>query len=140
MSTESSVEFEPPDTVLVIAGGHVTPEDVQAVTDAIVRIATGKPYILQLVDIRRLESMPPEARAIAEKAGNRYESRGIACFGGKLLIRTVVGFAARTFVMLSGRASQTPIRFFNTEAQARAWLAERRAIVQEEISRGMQKP
>jgi hypothetical protein len=60
--------------------------------------------------------------------------RGIAFCGGRGPQRVVMNFIVRAINLFTGR--DNPVRFFETEQEARAWLVERRRAIRAEGAAG----
>ena len=60
---QCSVCFEPPDTIVVVTAGRMDAETIDHVMKALVALAHGKPYVLHLMDISRLEGLSTDATA-----------------------------------------------------------------------------
>lgn len=106
--------------------GAVSAEDLKGITAARAELLSDAPFVLALVDARELGAIPVETRKLAARTIPLVTYRGIALFGAsfqtRILAKLVLG-AAR----LLGREERNPVQFFDTEAEARAWLTERAA-------------
>ena len=131
---QCSVCFEPPDTIVVVTAGRMDAETIDHVMKALVALAHGKPYVLHLMDISRLEGLSTESRTATEQSNVIEASRGMAIFGGSITMRIIVSSVLRLYRILHRRFSLDPVRSFDTEAQARDWLVKRRGELQRELS------
>lgn len=78
-----------------------------------------------LADVRKMTDVEATARRRAAKNPAAHLFAGAAVFGAGLLVRTLITLIVRGMVMLG--QSHIQLRFFDTEAEAREWLAEQRA-------------
>jgi hypothetical protein len=129
---QSSVRFEPPDTIVIVAAGRITLETVLWINKTIAEHARGEPYVLQLVDMSRMEGLSREARSVMEQSRLIESSRGMALFGGSMVMRIIAGSVVRLLRLV--HMTLDPVRFFDTEALARDWIVKRRRQVRRELS------
>ncbi len=129
----SFVRFEPPDLCIGTFVGDITPEDMAAMFDDLRRFSRGRPHVLTLADLTRCGTLSAAARKAAADAGKGLPVRGAAVVGASFQMRMFATLMTRALNLFNG-ASDTynPLRFFDTEAEARAWLAERRRSVSQE--------
>jgi hypothetical protein len=131
---QCSVHFEPPDTTVIVVAGSITPEIIHQISVVVGAQARGKPYVLRLLDMSRVEGISAELRSASEQTGVIDAGRGMALFCGSIPLRIIAGSILRLKRLLTGRLTLDPIRTFDTEAEARAWLARRRREVRRELS------
>ncbi len=70
------------------------------------------------------EDTPIEARRVAADLSRLIPYRGMVFHGGRRHQRVVLGLVANAITLFTKR--DNPIRFFEAEQEARAWLHERR--------------
>jgi hypothetical protein len=119
---QHTVGFEAP-LFTIRAGGDLTPADVRGIARFMNERAAGLPYVMMLGDVRRLGAIPPETRKETLKVGGKLSYGGIATFGATFQVRILTKLILGAAKLLIGRGS-VPIRYFDTEAEARAWLLE----------------
>lgn len=124
--------FEAPDTVYTALAGDLNVADVVEVAAEVQRTVKGKPHYFAITDIRSLGSPSMEVRKAAIEIGRGLPNRGMAFFGGSLRMRVIPSLIAQAVNLFNRWGKQSPIRFFETEAEARAWIDERRSIVARE--------
>jgi hypothetical protein len=125
--------WEPPDTSFITYIGHITGDHMRKLVEVSSPFSAGKKYILLLVDLSRLDHVSREAREISKAQSRKGPAaqggptplRGIATFGASFHFRAIANIGMRAYNLLTGQ-TDNPTRFFDTEAAARAWLAERR--------------
>lgn len=82
-------------------------------------------YRLTLATAEGRASVSPEARAMMVEWSRSQARHGSTAFlGASFAMKTVVNFVSRAIRALTN--DHAPLRFFSTEAEARAWLAEER--------------
>jgi hypothetical protein len=124
---------EPPDICFWRCVGRVSANDFREMFAVQKRFAEGKRYILVLVDLSQLDSVSAEGRKAAALEGkHEMPIRGMAVFGASFHFR-VLAQAVSTAGRLLHRDVDNPAYFCRTEAQARTWLAQRRAILLKEF-------
>ncbi|MDI1430432.1 STAS/SEC14 domain-containing protein [Polyangium sorediatum] len=119
---------EEPDLIVWRMIGHVSGDDIRRLFDVQQRFCEGWPHAFVLVDVRRAEHFTPEARRIAAEgpAGGAVvlPIRANAVVGASFHIRVLGTLVSRAAALLNP-TNTAPLRFFETEPEARAWLAER---------------
>jgi hypothetical protein len=115
------VRFEPPDLVIEELRGDVTGEDMTQVLDASKEwLDTGRD-IYFLVDLSEAGTLSREARDVVRTKRVRPNIRGAALFGASFQVRVVSSLVTRTLFLLDKVSYE--IKFLDTEAEARAWIA-----------------
>ena len=119
------IGFEPPDLCIVRFGETLTADDGRAVYEEELRLAKEHGDIFVLADWKRLRTITPEARKLSAEIVTPPCLLGVAGFG--------VSFQARvlaTLVVSLRRLAKRPVEghlFMGAdEAEARAWIAERK--------------
>lgn len=129
----SSARFEPPDLCLGTFVGEVSPEEMTALFGELERLSRGRSHVFTLGDLTRCGPLSAATRKAAAEGGKGMIVRGAAIFGASFAMRMFATLMAKTFDFINATSDKhVPMRFFNTEAEARAWLAERRKIVAQE--------
>lgn len=130
----SFVRFEPPDLCVGVFVGDVTPEDMTVMFAALKQFSHGKPHVFTLGDLSRCRPLSAATRKAAAEASKDLRVRASAVIGASLPMRMFATLLAKTVHFFNGITDDyTPVRFFATEAEARAWLAERREILAQEL-------
>ena len=119
------IYLEPPDLFIVVLDGDVSVSDVRGIHDAIDAFQEDKEFILILVDSSRLGVMTPGARKAATRSDAGRRMRAFAVYGASFAQRVILMLVVKAFALLKGDDA-LPVASFETEAQARAWIAERR--------------
>ncbi|MBK9264182.1 MAG: hypothetical protein IPM54_30825 [Polyangiaceae bacterium] len=130
----SYVTFESPDLAYWHLLGRVEAADIKRIYEKQLEFCKDKPFILVLIDVSRLENITPEARRIAAEGPDPSREampvRGNVVIGASFHFRvlgTLIDKAAR----LIHRSLDNPLHFTATEAEARAWIEERRRELQQ---------
>ncbi len=103
--------WEPPDIGCVIYHGDLDGPTTADLSEAGRRFTKGRPYVFLLVDVSKLGKVSAEARR------------------GSATLRVISSLVTRAVDLLNGN-TDNPTRFFQTEAEARAWITGRRQQVQ----------
>jgi hypothetical protein len=89
----------------------------------------GAPIVLQLVDLSRVGAVTADARKAAS-APPDVNVVGTAMFGASFHVRMLSKLATTaSAVLLKAKPTDMPVRFFDAEAEAVAWIQARRAEV-----------
>jgi hypothetical protein len=122
----SFVRFEPPDISFWAFIGDIAEPEMRRLLQEQIAYLAGAKYTLMLVDMSRTGSVAPGAR----KAGAENPPVpvfGTAIFGASFAIRAIATLVTTAGTLFT-KATESPVRFFEKEDAARAWLAERRAV------------
>jgi hypothetical protein len=126
----SSVTIEPPDVCLWRLVGPVSADTMRELYEVQWQFSQGKPYLLVLVDLSRVGPVSREARKVSAEGprnGQTMPVRGTAVFGASFHVRVLMTLVTKALrVMYPETAADNPTAYFETEADARAWLDERR--------------
>jgi hypothetical protein len=123
------ITWEPPHIFVVRLVGDVSGEETNQVFDVFERWAAGGPRAFWLVDLDRVGEMPSEARKAGGERTARSAAADIVCVGGSFEQRLVMKLAVTAAQLLAGWRNSAPPTFKATEAEARAWIEERRAAL-----------
>jgi hypothetical protein len=83
-----------------------------------------RPYLLLLVDLREQGRFPPDARRVAEIESKQIPYRGMAFYHASFHVMLLIRIIILGMNLLSPH-KDNPFCFCRTEAEARAWLAQR---------------
>jgi len=129
----SSITLEEPDISHWRLVGDVTADDIREIYASQTKLCANKPHIFVLVDVSKLRSVSAEARRIAAQGPTPgitvMAIRGNAIVGASFHFR-IVGMLITKAAILINRGDEKPTRFFDTEANARAWFAELRQALE----------
>ena len=126
---ESQALTEEPDLVICHFRGHVTADVMRRLYDVQLRFSEGKSRLFLLLDVHHLVDLTPEARRVVlEGPGGKGEIvpiAGCAFVGASFHIR-VVGTMVFRAARVMRAMSAFPVRFCDTEPEARAFLDDLR--------------
>ena len=134
---EHTVGFEAPDLVVTTYRGVISEQDAREMSQFIVPHTTGLPYVLSLVDASEFRGISEDGRYAIREFVHVIPFRGIACHSANFTIRTLGTIMVRALNLISGR--DCPIVFPRNEAEARAWLIERRKQIAANLDRNTDK-
>ena len=109
--------------------GDIDGDEVRRIIRESRVFTVGERYVLTLLDLSQVKSISSEARKAAVEIRGDVAARGTAIFGVSGHLRIVMSLLMRALQLLHQRADR-PVLFFHTEEEARAWLAERRNVLQ----------
>lgn len=119
------LRWEPPDTMFITYHGDLDVEAFRRITEVSRPLTVPRPYVLILIDMSDVGRISAETRRHSPEGARGVTFRGIAIYGASPLMRTVSALVARATDILTGN-TDNPTRFFANEAEARAFLDERR--------------
>ena len=126
-SGPSYVTFNPPDTVFIVWIGDVDEAEMERVVEATSVVSGAPPTLFLIADVSRMGSVTGGARRAAAEGSKRTNVRGSAVLGASFAARVIITLTDKIQGVLG--ASDCPTRYFATEVEARAWIAERRATI-----------
>lgn len=121
--------WEPPDVTFLSYVGDFDGDSMHRLDQIARQFSVPRPYVLVLIDMSRVGTITAEARKRSAEDGIGVPMRGVAVFGASRAVRVVMSVVSRALDLFHGGHSDNPTHFFATEAEARAWIAERRKIV-----------
>jgi hypothetical protein len=119
------VGFEAPDLCVVRFGETLAYEDGLAVYEEELRLAEEHGAIFVLADLTGVRSITAEARKIAAELKTSPQILGVANFGVSFRLRVLAKLVV-TLRRLAGQQIDGLLFMGASEADARAWIAERR--------------
>jgi len=120
------VWFEEPDLLAGRITGWLDAEAAMALVAEEARLSAGREFIYVLGDMSGLTGIDPSAWRPMSKVLGSLPMRGWALFGLGVGARVAIGGIASLIDVLRGVSVPSALR--STEAEARAWIAERRRV------------
>ena len=114
------VTFEAPHTIVLKLRGEPTPEEIKGLLEQTHPLAEGKDKLYLLADLTDLKNLPPKTREALASGGPYPTYDKLAVVGANARIRMLSALILKLLPVIKKS------RFFHTEAQARAWLAEKK--------------
>jgi len=113
------------DLVFVVAQGEITGDEIIALCEQLLIVHKKYGWVFEIVDAKAAGSMGAQARRqnAAWHRHHRVDLEGVV-FGANLLVRTIFSLVLNAFRMLG--SDQVQMHFMATEAEARAWVEQRR--------------
>lgn len=121
----SFVRFEPPDLCVSAFIGDTDAAEMRHMNEELRRLTEGLDHVFLLLDQTRAGSVTAEARKLGVEGTKGIPVVEAAAFGASFQVRVVITLVVRVLKLLRGEKREL-IHFFATEAEARAYLAERR--------------
>lgn len=119
-----TLRFHPEGLFHFIMDGDVAADDARAITAFVEEHTAERTYVLLLADLSAVGAISHEARSIGVRGEKRIPFRGIAAYGASIEKRILATLILRALALLH-RLEDNPVRFFATEAEACAWIAQR---------------
>jgi hypothetical protein len=117
--------WEPPDIGYLAYHGDLDDATAAILSEKARRFTLGKPRVFLLVDMSKMGKIATGARRRSAEGAKDLAMRGTAVVGASAHLRIIAGLVTRAIDLLYDKADN-PTRFFATESEARAWIAERR--------------
>lgn len=121
--------WEPPDIGYIRYQGDLDAPAMIALRDRGRQFTVGQPQVFMVVEMAYLGKVSLEARRQSAQGGKDVNMRGIAVVSASAPLRLISSLVSRAFDLLNGNVDN-PTRFFETESEARAWIAARRTALQ----------
>jgi hypothetical protein len=121
------IRAEAPDVLYLRDRGDVSPSEMSAIIEEGRKLAalSGRPP-LWLNDISELGHVPSETRKLLTRSDLLLILKGAAVIGASLRQRVIAQLVLHAARLAYPNRPLPPVRFFASEAEARAWLAEAR--------------
>lgn len=120
------MRFEPPDVIHLRPNGEISVAD----TLELIRFARELPRPAQgffgLCDMSKAGRQDPAAAKLPESHEYMRAYRVQVFYNTTFAHRTLIGFFTRLGKWLAPNLPVAPVKIFNTEAEAQAWIAENR--------------
>ena len=120
---EQITGFEEPDLIYMKLVGTVTEDEVRVLNEMQIDFSRGRPRVYFLIDLSALESLSNAVRRAAIEGLNQMPVAGLAVYDAPLTARVLAKLII-TGMKLFGK--NIPLQFFNDEADARAWIDQKR--------------
>lgn len=118
--------FEEPDIIYMKFSGVVSTDDALELLRRQMAMGEGKEVLFFLIDAEDLETISPEGRRAVAETLKVLPLRGMAVVQAPLKARVVTKLVITAINLFRRDANLNPIAFFDTEAEAQKWIAERR--------------
>jgi hypothetical protein len=118
--------FEEPDTIFLKLVGYCNREQGEEINRRHLEFGQNRENVFYLIDHANLEGIDPEVRKRATQVLNEVPLRGMLGFSAPLKAKVIAKLIFTALNLFSGKAEKTPLEFFPTEADARAWIEKRR--------------
>ncbi|WP_437606671.1 STAS/SEC14 domain-containing protein [Sorangium sp. So ce834] len=116
---------EDPDGLLcTVVEGDLSDDMAREIAAACQSLSDSGREVLVLSDTRRIGTISPSARKVMASEMRAVRFDAIALFGASFAVRVVSTLAAKSVQILTQQSY--PVQFFETEAEARAWLLAQR--------------
>jgi len=118
--------FEEPDIIYMKFSGVVSTDDALELLRRQMAMGEGKELLFFLIDAEDLETISPEGRRAVAETLKVLPLRGMAVVQAPLKARVVTKLVITAINLFRKDAKSNPVEFFNSEEEAREWIAQRR--------------
>lgn len=115
---KQTVSFEKPNTLMLKLKGEWLPEEALDLYNNLDQLIEGVGTIKSIIDVTELKNIPPKTREIASQRSRNLSVSKMAIIGASARVRMLGSLMLKMIPQIK------KAKFFDTEAKARAWLAE----------------
>jgi hypothetical protein len=119
-----ATSFEEPDIIYMRLAGTVTDEESEVINAHHLAYSQGRSQIFFLVDLEELVGLPNSVRKAVIETLNQIPIGGFSFYKAPLTARVL---AKLIVIGMRLFGKHIPLQFSDTEAEARAWIEQRRA-------------
>jgi hypothetical protein len=120
--------FEEPDVIYMKFVGASTTADSLELLRRQVAMSQGKSLLFFLIDAEELENIAPEGRRAVAETLKEIPLRGMAVIKAPLKAKVVTKLVITAINLFRRDSNLNPVSFFDTEDEAREWIATRRKM------------
>jgi hypothetical protein len=118
--------FEEPDVIYMKFSGVVSTDDALELLRRQMAMGQDKKILFFLIDAENLDTISPDGRRAVAETLKELPLRGMAVVQAPLKARVVTKLVITAINLFRRDANLNPIAFFDNEAEAQKWIAERR--------------
>ncbi|HXO27849.1 MAG TPA: hypothetical protein VOA80_10920 [Thermoanaerobaculia bacterium] len=118
--------FEPPDIIFLKLRGTCTWEEGSEINRRHREWGKTVERVFFLIDLAELDRIDPEVRKDATTTLAAVPLRGMVGYSAPIKARVIAKLIFTALNLFSNKADRVPLHFSDTEAEARAWIEERR--------------
>ena len=118
--------FEPPDIIFLKLRGTCTWEEGSEINRRHREWGKTVERIFFLIDLAELDRIDPEVRKDATTTLAAVPLRGMVGYSAPIKARVIAKLIFTALNLFSNKADRIPLHFTDSEAEARAWIEERR--------------
>ena len=118
--------FDEPDTIFMRLDGDVSAEEGSIMNRMHADMGSNRDRLFLLIDMAKLGGMDPEVRKESGLMMKTLPLRGIAVFHASLKAKVFAKLIVSAMNIFKSAAERAPLEVFDSEQEARAWIARRR--------------
>jgi hypothetical protein len=118
--------FESPDIIFLKLRGAVSTEEGFEINNRHRDWSKGSDRVFYLIDLEELDRIDPDVRKDATRTLAEVPLRGMVGFAAPLKAKVIAKLIFTALNLFSNKAERVPLHFAATEAEARAWIEQRR--------------
>ena len=126
--------FEEPDIIFMKLMGDVSDAEGLELLRRQREFAEGRKLLFFLMDDREMAGISPNARKAVAEMLKEIPLYGMANFQAPMKARVVAKLVITAINLFRKDAKSNPVEFFNSEEEAREWIAQRREKFQHLLS------
>lgn len=121
-----AIRFEPPDIVFSRPDGDMSAAEMRQIMELVALLPEPEKGLFGIIDASKAGRSDPAAVKMPDVRALSRKHRAVIYINARFYQRTLVGIFQRANKLLKVAPDNGPIHFFDTEAEARAWIAEQR--------------
>jgi len=130
--------FEPPDIFMLKLRGGVTWEEGSEINRRHREWGKTLDRVFYLIDLAELDRIDAEVRKDATSTLAEMPLRGMVGYSAPIKARVIAKLIFTALNLFSNKADRIPLHFTDTEAEARAWIEERRRELDAGVAKAAQ--
>lgn len=130
-----SIRFEPPDLIATRLSGQISATDVSLAMAEVDRVAGERGRLFSVCDASRGSGITAEARRVFADYSPNSPLEAVGIYGASFQMRIFLKLLVAANELLHSSRRTTRLKIFATEAEARAWIEERRLAFARENAR-----
>src|SRR5262245_51537820 len=123
--------FEEPDIIYIKLTGDVSDDEGLALNLHNREYGKGRPHVFFLIDLERLDKLPPGVRKASTETLRDLPTRGIAIYRAPFKAKVIAKMIITALNLFRGEAGKHAVEFAESEEDARTWIAAQRAKLAE---------
>jgi hypothetical protein len=130
--------FEPPDIIFLKLRGGVTWEEGSEINRRHREWGKTLDRVFYLIDLSELDRIDAEVRKDATSTLAEIPLRGMIGYSAPIKARVIAKLIFTALNLFANKADRIPLHFTDTEAEARAWIEERRRDLDAGVAKAAQ--
>jgi hypothetical protein len=123
--------FEEPDIIFMKLTGDVSDDEGIELNLRHREFGKGREHVFFLIDLEKLDKLPPAVRKASTETLRDLPTRGIAIYRAPFKAKVIAKMIITALNFFRGEESKHAVEFADSEAAARSWIEAQRAKLAE---------